>query len=134
MRTFTTVVLLGLVLVAACSARRRLAPAARSPSTGRRPPARPAPSRSPATRRARRDRWPAPRSSSRPRPGVEIARLTTAADGTFSVDLARRATTALVPQPVEGILGTADQVTVTVPASGSPAPAEILVRYDTGIR
>ena len=65
--------------------------------------------------------------------GTELARLTTAADGTFSVDLAA-GDYRLVPQPVEGILGTADEVTVTVPASGSPAPAEILVRYDTGIR
>jgi hypothetical protein len=65
--------------------------------------------------------------------GSEIARLTTAADGTFSIDLAA-GDYRLVPQPVEGLLGTADQVTVTVPASGSPVPDEILIRYDTGIR
>ena len=65
--------------------------------------------------------------------GVEITRLTTAADGTFSVDLAA-GDYRLVPQPVAGILGTADQVSVTVPASGSPVPDEILIRYDTGIR
>jgi hypothetical protein len=65
--------------------------------------------------------------------GAEITRLKTAADGTFSIDLAA-GDYRLVPQPVEGLLGTADQVTVTVPAGGSPAPGEILIRYDTGIR
>jgi hypothetical protein len=62
---------------------------------------------------------------------TEVARVQSAGDGTFSVELAPGAYR-LVPQPVEGLMGTAAEMTVRVDA-GAP-PAEIVVSYDTGIR
>ena len=62
--------------------------------------------------------------------GSEVARVTTGADGTFSVAVGPGAYT-VVPQPVEGMMGTAAPVDVTV-ATGSVATIEI--GYDTGIR
>ena len=63
--------------------------------------------------------------------GDEVARARSADDGTFSVSVAA-GTYELVPQPVEGLMGTAAPVEVTV---GEGAPAErIEISYDTGIR
>jgi len=63
--------------------------------------------------------------------GHEVARLTTAADGTFTTTLAA-GTYTLTPQPVTGLLGVAPVQQVTVSASG-PTPT-VEVSYDTGIR
>ncbi len=62
--------------------------------------------------------------------GVEVARLTADAGGLFRAELQPGDYT-LVPQPVEGLLGTAQPVPFTV-AQGSPTFLEI--DYDTGIR
>jgi hypothetical protein len=62
--------------------------------------------------------------------GTEVARVTADADGLFRVDLQPGDYT-LVPQPSEGLLGTAQPVPFTV-AQGSPTFLEI--DYDTGIR
>jgi predicted small secreted protein len=62
--------------------------------------------------------------------GVVSAEVTTTADGTFTVTLPPGSYT-LVPQPVEGLLGTADEQDFQVvdgPLSG------VDVSYDTGIR
>lgn len=63
--------------------------------------------------------------------GAEVARVTSAADGTFAVALAPGAYR-LVPQPVEGLMGTAPEIEFRVEA-GEPTE-ELLVVYDTGIR
>jgi hypothetical protein len=63
--------------------------------------------------------------------GHEVSRVTTAADGTFTVSLPAGSYT-LTPQVVTGLMGVAPPISVTVPASG--APAELVVQYDTGIR
>lgn len=63
--------------------------------------------------------------------GGEVARVTSAADGTFRLTLAP-GDYILVPQPVAGLLGTAQPVPFHV-AEGS-APPVLDVSYDTGIR
>ena len=63
--------------------------------------------------------------------GHEVARLTTDADGAFSVELAPGAYL-VTPQPVDGLLGTPAAVEVTVAAEGPPT--EVPLGYDTGIR
>jgi hypothetical protein len=63
--------------------------------------------------------------------GHEVSRVTTAADGTFTVNLPAGSYT-LTPQVVTGLMGVAPPISVTVPASG--APVELVVQYDTGIR
>ena len=65
--------------------------------------------------------------------GAEVARTTTAADGTFTVDLAPGAYV-LVPQAVDGLMGTAPSIQVTVPTADSPVPSPFTLLYDTGIR
>lgn len=62
--------------------------------------------------------------------GDEIARGTTGPDGVIGFDVAPGELT-VVPQPVEGLLGTAPPVGATV-AVGRTARVE--VDYDTGIR
>jgi hypothetical protein len=62
--------------------------------------------------------------------GAEVARVTTDAGGEFSIGLQPGDYT-LVPQPVEGLMGTAAPMPFTV-AAGSPAVLD--VSYDTGIR
>lgn len=64
--------------------------------------------------------------------GTEVARATSAADGTFSVALAP-GDYILVPQPVSGLLGTARPLPFHAQADGA-APAPLDVAYDTGIR
>ncbi|MGZ8563653.1 MAG: MSCRAMM family protein [Candidatus Limnocylindria bacterium] len=63
--------------------------------------------------------------------GVEVARASSAADGTFSVELAPGAYR-LTAEPVEGLMGTPEPMEVGVEA-GQPM-AELTVSYDTGIR
>jgi hypothetical protein len=63
--------------------------------------------------------------------GSEVARVTTAADGTFSLDL-EPGSYVLVPQPVAGLMGTAAPIEVAVPEVGDLEP--LAIGYDTGIR
>lgn len=63
--------------------------------------------------------------------GDEVARVLTGEDGTFSVSVAA-GRYELVPQPVEGLMGTAGPVEVTV-EEGVPGE-QIEISYDTGIR
>jgi hypothetical protein len=63
--------------------------------------------------------------------GHEVTRVTTAADGTFSANLTAGSYT-LTPQAVEGLMGVAPPISVTVPVA--PAAADLVVQYDTGIR
>lgn len=67
--------------------------------------------------------------------GSEVARVTTAADGRFSLDLSA-GNYVLVPQQVEGMMGTAQPVPFTVGSSDQPgqSPNPLQVQYDTGIR
>ena len=62
--------------------------------------------------------------------GSEVTILTTDADGRFEADLAP-GTYQLEPLAVDGLMGTAPPVIVTV-ATGEEA--EVTVSYDTGIR
>lgn len=63
--------------------------------------------------------------------GNEVGRMTTEQDGRFSVDL-HPGSYVFVPQPVEGLMGTAPPVEVNIEAG--PEPSEVVVAYDTGIR
>lgn len=63
--------------------------------------------------------------------GAEVARVTSAADGTFSVELAPGAYR-LAAEPVEGLMGTPAPMEVEVEV-GQPM-TELQVSYDTGIR
>jgi len=63
--------------------------------------------------------------------GHEVTRVTTAADGTFSANLPAGSYT-LTPQPVEGLMGVAPPISITV--SVPPSAADLVVQYDTGIR
>jgi hypothetical protein len=62
--------------------------------------------------------------------GAEVARATSAADGTFHVALTPGAYR-VVPQPVEGLMGTAGESTIDVELG---EPIELSIAYDTGIR
>jgi hypothetical protein len=62
--------------------------------------------------------------------GTEVARATSAADGTFTVELAPGAYQ-VTPQPVDGLMGTPAVMDVEVEAG---PPTELQVSYDTGIR
>jgi hypothetical protein len=62
--------------------------------------------------------------------GAERARGTTGSDGTLLLEVARGELT-IVPQPVEGLLGTAAAVTVTAAAGQT---LRVTIDYDTGIR
>jgi hypothetical protein len=63
--------------------------------------------------------------------GVEVARVTSATDGTFSVELAPGGYR-LTAEPKEGLMGTPAPMDVGVEA-GQPM-TELTVSYDTGIR
>lgn len=65
--------------------------------------------------------------------GAEVARATTAADGTFLVGVPSGGSWTVEPQPVEGLLGTASPIVVQVPDAPSSWVAAD-VAYDTGIR
>ena len=62
--------------------------------------------------------------------GTEVARVTSATDGTFTVELAPGAYR-LMAGPVEGLMGTPAPMDVIVEAG---PPTELQVSYDTGIR
>lgn len=64
--------------------------------------------------------------------GAEVTRATSGADGTFRIALPP-GDYVLVPQPVAGLLGTAQPIPFQVPGDGT-APAAVDVAYDTGIR
>ncbi len=64
---------------------------------------------------------------------AEVARATTAEDGTFLVAVPGGGSWTVEPQPVEGLLGTAAAVVVEV-ADAPAAWAAVDVTYDTGIR
>jgi len=67
----------------------------------------------------------------RDKSGESVATVRSAEDGSFSIDLAQ-GRYELLPQPVEGLMGTAATVVVTV---GDGVPLEpIVISYDTGIR
>jgi hypothetical protein len=63
--------------------------------------------------------------------GDEVARVTSAVDGAFAIALPPGAYR-IVPQPVEGLMGTASELDVLV-ETGEP-PEELAIAYDTGIR
>jgi hypothetical protein len=63
--------------------------------------------------------------------GREVARVTTDAGGTWTADLGV-GTYTVTPQPVDGLLGTAPPVDVTITTTG--APGDVPIVYDTGIR
>lgn len=63
--------------------------------------------------------------------GTEVARVTSGADGTFSVALAP-GSYRLTAEPVEGLMGTPSPMDVGIEA-GQPM-LELTVSYDTGIR
>lgn len=62
--------------------------------------------------------------------GDQAATVSTGPDGRFTVALPP-GSYRLQPQPVEGLMGTAPEVTFTV---SSGEPADVTVSYDTGIR
>ena len=62
--------------------------------------------------------------------GDQAATVTTGADGRFTVALPP-GSYRLQPQPVEGLMGTAQELTFTV---SSGEPADLTISYDTGIR
>jgi len=63
--------------------------------------------------------------------GGEVARVSSAEDGTFSVELAPGAYR-LIAEPVEGLVGTPEPMDLGVEAGGPMT--ELTVSYDTGIR
>jgi hypothetical protein len=63
--------------------------------------------------------------------GREVARVTSAANGDFSIPLPA-GSYVLTPQPVEGLMGTAGKVDFTIAPGGPPITFD--VQYDTGIR
>jgi hypothetical protein len=63
--------------------------------------------------------------------GSEVARVQSDAEGGFSVQLPP-GEYRLVPQPVEGLMGTAPPLDVLLVAGTEPDPVEVV--YDTGIR
>ncbi len=64
--------------------------------------------------------------------GAEVGQARTAADGSFAFDVPEGDYT-LVPQPVEGLMGTAPPIPFSA-RLGGPQPAPFDVQYDTGIR
>lgn len=63
--------------------------------------------------------------------GREVVRTASDANGEFSIPLAP-GRYVLRPQPVEGLMGTAQPVDFTIPVGGPPVTLDIA--YDTGIR
>jgi hypothetical protein len=63
--------------------------------------------------------------------GEEVARVTSAEDGSFAIGLAP-GSYRVVPQPVDGLMGIAAEVEVRVEV-GEPT-GDLVVAYDTGIR
>jgi hypothetical protein len=65
------------------------------------------------------------------RNGTEVGRVTAGQDGSFTFQLAPGAYR-LIPQPVEGLMGTAAPIDFEVEAS--QPMTQVQVSYDTGIR
>jgi hypothetical protein len=65
--------------------------------------------------------------------GAEVGRATTGPDGSFELALPA-GDYVLIPQPVDGLMGTAKSIPFSVGAAGAPTPAPLQVEYDTGIR
>lgn len=65
--------------------------------------------------------------------GAEVARTTTGSDGSFAVSLAP-GSYVLFPQPVNGLMGTAQPIPLTVAEATTAEASPITVEYDTGIR
>jgi hypothetical protein len=63
--------------------------------------------------------------------GGEVARVATAPDGTFRVELPE-GRYRVIPQPVEGLLGTAGPIDLVI-NPGEPV-SDLVIAYDTGIR
>lgn len=63
--------------------------------------------------------------------GAEVTTARTGEDGSFSLVLAP-GRYQVVPQPVEGLMGTAATVDLVIAESADPPP--LVVSYDTGIR
>jgi Carboxypeptidase regulatory-like domain len=63
--------------------------------------------------------------------GQEVARVTTDESGAFTAAVPAGSYT-ITPQPIDGLMGVAPPVSVTVDANGNPGP--IALEYDTGIR
>jgi hypothetical protein len=63
--------------------------------------------------------------------GQEVTRVKTDASGAFIAAVPAGNYT-ITPQPVDGLMGVAPPVSVTVDAHGNPGP--IALEYDTGIR
>ena len=63
--------------------------------------------------------------------GQEVARASSDAEGAFTIALPA-GEYQLVPQPVEGLLGTASPIAIVVADAGRLEPVTIV--YDTGIR
>ncbi len=63
--------------------------------------------------------------------GEAVARVRTGEDGSFAVSLAP-GRYELVPQPVDGLMGTAGPIAIVLIAGEEPD--EVVVGYDTGIR
>jgi hypothetical protein len=64
--------------------------------------------------------------------GTEVARATTAADGTYAIALAP-GSYRVEALPVEGLMGLPEAQSVTVPG-GVEEPIQVDLAYDTGIR
>lgn len=63
--------------------------------------------------------------------GREVARVTTDSSGAFTAPVPAGSYT-ITPQPVDGLMGVAPPVSVTIGPAGDPGP--IAIEYDTGIR
>ena len=63
--------------------------------------------------------------------GNEVARVTTANDGSFATQLPA-GSYLLTPQPVAGLMGGPPAISLAV--SASEHPADLVIEYDTGIR
>jgi hypothetical protein len=61
--------------------------------------------------------------------GAQVARATSAADGSFAIELPP-GRYRLVPQPVDGLMGTAPEQEITI----GPSSETVTISYDTGIR
>ena len=63
--------------------------------------------------------------------GAEVSRVRSGEDGSFSASLPAAGRYSLIPQPIEGLLGTAPAVEVVI-EDAEHAPVRVV--YDTGIR
>ncbi len=64
--------------------------------------------------------------------GAEVARATSDADGAYVMDIGQTGTILLTAQPVEGLMGVPEPVTVELTEPGQVVRVDL--GYDTGIR